>query len=39
MFIDNPKYTIVENNSNEAFQALWIQIKYCLWSNYRQHNP
>ncbi len=45
MYIDNClKYTVVENISNEAFQALWIEISLPKRSNiicgviYRQHN-
>ena len=45
MYIDNClKYTVVENISNEAFQALWIDISLPKRSNiicgviYRQHN-
>ena len=47
MYIDNClKYTVVENISNEAFQALWIEISLAKRSNiicgviyiYRQHN-
>jgi hypothetical protein len=45
MYIDNClKYIVVENISNEAFQALWIEISLPKRSNiicgviYRQHN-
>ena len=44
MYIDNClKYTVVENISNEAFQAFWIEISLPKRSNiiygviYRQH--
>ena len=34
MYIDNSlKYTVVENISNEAFQALWIEISLPKRSN------
>lgn len=45
MYIDkNLKYTIIEKNSNKAFQALWIEIQFTKKPNlicgviYRQHN-
>jgi hypothetical protein len=45
MYIDKSlKYTIIEKNSNEAFQALWIEIQFTNKPNiicgviYRQHN-
>jgi Fe-S oxidoreductase len=45
MYIDNClKYIVVENISNEAFRALWIEISLPKRSNiicgviYRQHN-
>ena len=45
MYIHNSlKYTVIERTSNEAFQALWIDISLPRTSNilcgvlYRQHN-
>ena len=45
MFIDETlHYTILEKTSNEAFQALWIELRFASKKNiicgiiYRQHN-
>ena len=45
MYIDSDlRYTIIEKSSNEAFQALWIEIHFTNKANiicgviYRQHN-
>ena len=45
MYIDETlNYRVIEKNSNEAFQALWIEIDYGNKANaicgvlYRQHN-
>ena len=45
MYIDvNLRYRVIEKTSNEAFQALWIEIEFTKKSNiicgvvYRQHN-
>ena len=45
MYIDcDLRYTIIEKSSNEAFQALWIEIHFTNKANiicgviYRQHN-
>lgn len=45
MYIDtNFRYNVIEKNSNEAFQALWIEIHFSNKANiicgviYRQHN-
>ena len=41
---DSVKYSVIENTSEEAFQALWIEIQFSRKSNiicgiiYRQHN-
>ena len=46
MFIDETlHYTILEKTSNEAFQALWIELSFASKKNvicgiiYRQHSP
>ena len=45
MYIDvNLRYRVIEKTSNEAFQALWIEIEFTKKRNiicgvvYRQHN-
>ena len=45
MYIDETmNYTVIERTSNEAFQALWIELQFAKQSNiicgviYRQHN-
>ena len=45
MYIDETmNYTVIERTSNEAFQALWIELQFVKQSNiicgviYRQHN-
>ena len=45
MYIDSDlMYTVIKKNSNEAFQALWIEINFPNKANiicgiiYRQHN-
>ena len=41
---DSLRYTVIEKTSEEAFQALWIEIQFLLKGNmicgiiYRQHN-
>ena len=46
MYIDSElRYTVLEKSSNEAFQALWVEIHQTNAANiicgvlYRQHNP
>ena len=45
MYVDETmNYTVIERTSNEAFQALWIELQFVKQSNiicgviYRQHN-
>lgn len=45
LFVDQSlHYTVLEKNSNEAFQAIWIEISFVNHKNivcgiiYRQHN-
>lgn len=46
MYIEkyDTKYTVIEKNSNEALQALWVELHFSNTANvmcnivYRQHN-
>lgn len=34
MYIENDiKYTVTENNSNEAFEALWVELHFSNKAN------